>query len=406
MSFQIAKVKGIPVKLHFTLVIVFLLIAWTLAAGFMPLYFPNLGTMEYWIMGAAGAVILFLSVFIHELMHSVVALGYGMKVRQIMLFIFGGVSDMPEEIKDFRKEFKIAAAGPAISFAIAGVLAVPWFFLSQTSDLQLGTAGQVIEGVLLYGWAINALLGAFNLIPAFPLDGGRIFRAALVRWKKNYDDATRIAAKVGIAISYGFMGFGFILMLFGSFISGIWLLLIGWFLNSGAQSYLSQHELTSILSGLRLRDLMNTRVIAARENMTVDELVRDYFSHHMKSSFPVIDQNNRFLGMVTLKRTLDVPEGKRQQMTAEDVMIPASDLTVMPPHRRADEALMLMTKTNIGKVFVCDESGVLLGLISKTDILSVASERQDYRQELKKTVHAEEKSSAGRKPVQTDTDAA
>src|SRR5215212_1578520 len=133
MSFQIAKVKGIPVRLHFTLVIVFFLIAWTLASSFMPQYFPNLTIVQYWIMGSIGAIILFISVLLHELMHSVVALRYGIKVRQIILFIFGGVSEITEETRDFRKEFKIAIAGPAASFAIAGALAASWWLISNDS---------------------------------------------------------------------------------------------------------------------------------------------------------------------------------------------------------------------------------------------------------------------------------
>ena len=304
MSFQIAKVKGIPVRLHFTLIIVFFLIAWTLASSFMPQYFPNLTTVQYWIMGAAGAIILFISVFLHELMHSVMALRYGIKVRQIILFIFGGVSEIPEETRDFRKEFKIAIAGPAASFAIAGALAVSWWLASQITpaEQQVLATKQVVEGILLYGAIINAMLGGFNLIPAFPLDGGRILRAGLVAWKNDYDSATRTAARVGIAISYGFMGVGFLTMITGSFISGIWILLIGWFLNSGAQSYLSQHEMTSVLAGVRLKDIMNTRVIAVRKDTKIDEMLKEYFAIYMKSSFPVIDYSGRMLGMVTLKR--------------------------------------------------------------------------------------------------------
>src|SRR5215207_1785097 len=327
MSFQIAKVKGISVRLHFTLLIVFFLIAWTLASSFMPRYFPNLTIVQYWIMGATGAIILFISVFLHELMHSIMALRYGMKVRQIILFIFGGVSEIPEETRDFRKEFKIAIAGPAASFAIAG---------------------------------------------------------GLVAWKKDYDSATRIAARVGIAISYGFMGVGFLIMISGSFISGIWILLIGWFLNSGAQSYLSQHEMTSVLAGVRLKDIMNTSVIAVRNDVKIDDLLKEYFAIYMKSSFPVIDNNGRMLGMVTLKRVHETPDDKRQQLTAGEIMIPLEDLVVMLPSRSADEALMKMTRTRIGKVFVCDPQGVLLGLVSKTDIMNMASERQEFQQELRK----------------------
>ncbi|HXG07687.1 MAG TPA: site-2 protease family protein, partial [Nitrososphaera sp.] len=239
MSFQIGHVRGIPVRLHFTLILAFLLITWTLAVGFMPQYFPGLTDVQYWVMGAAGTVVLFFSVFVHELMHSIVAIHYGLKVRQIVLFIFGGVSEITEETRDFKKEFNIAIAGPTTSFVVAGVLAGIWWAVANTefANFQLMIVMQTIEGVLLYGAIINALVGGFNLIPAFPLDGGRVLRSALVRQKKSFDEATRIATRVGIAISYVFMGIGFFTMLAGSFISGIWLLVIGWFLNSGAQSY-------------------------------------------------------------------------------------------------------------------------------------------------------------------------
>jgi Zn-dependent protease/predicted transcriptional regulator len=337
-------------------------------------------------MGSIGAIILFISVLLHELMHSVVALRYGIKVRQIILFIFGGVSEITEETRDFRKEFKIAIAGPAASFAIAGALAVSWWLVSQItpSEQQLLVTKQIVEGILLYGAIINTMLGAFNLIPAFPLDGGRILRAGLVAWKKDFDGATRTVARVGIAISYGFMGVGFLTMITGYFVSGIWILLIGWFINSGAQSYLSQHELTSVLAGVRLKDIMNTRVIAVRRDVKIAELLKEYFAIYMKSSFPVIDYDGRMLGMVTLKRLHETPEDKRQELTAGEIMIPLEDLVVMLPSRSADEALMKMTRTRIGKVFVCDPQGVLLGLVSKTDIMNMASERQEFQQELRK----------------------
>jgi Zn-dependent protease/predicted transcriptional regulator len=367
------------------MVIAFFLIAWTLAAGFMPQYSPGLTEAQYWVMGAAGAIVLFFSVFIHELMHSIVAMNYGIRVRQITLFIFGGVSEITEETRDFKKEFKIAIAGPAASFAIAAALAAPWWLVSRADagDIsQLVLAKQTAQGVLLYGAIINALVGAFNLIPAFPLDGGRILRSALIRQKKSYDNATRVAARVGIAISYGFMAIGFLIMFAGSFLSGIWLLVIGWFLNSGAQSYLAQHELSSALSGVRLRDIMNTRVIAARDDVTVDQLLKDYFGAYMKSAFPVIDASGRLLGMVTLKNAAEVPSEKRQQTRVGEIMILAGDLAIMAPDRRADEALQQMTRTRIGKVFVCDPDRKLLGLVSKTDIMNVASERQEYKKEL------------------------
>jgi Zn-dependent protease/CBS domain-containing protein len=355
----------------------------------MPQHYPNLATTEYWIMGTIGAVILFFSILVHELAHSLIAIRYGLKVRQIILFIFGGVSDIDEEketTENFRKEFKIAVVGPLTSFIIATIFASIWWLLSQIGP-ELGEATiikQMATGVLFYGAIVNTLLGAFNLIPAFPLDGGRILRSALQRWKRDYDQATKIAVKIGIWISYGFMGFGFLSILGGAFIGGIWLILIGWFLNSGAQSYLYQREITSVLSGVRLIDVMNTRVIAVREGTNVDELLRNYFNTYMKSAFPVLNTQGELLGMVTLKEVMDVPEDRRHKVKVEEIMMPRKHLIILTPDTKADEALTQMTRRHMGKVFVCDKEGKLLGLISKTDIMNVVNERKEYVQAKRK----------------------
>ena len=400
MSLQVVRIKGIPIRLHFTLIVVFLLITWTLATYFMPQIYPGLNTIEYWVMGAIGAAVLFISVLLHELAHSIIATRYGLKVRQIVLFIFGGVSDIEEEVqitKDFRKEFKIAVVGPVTSFVLAAIFASVWWgiLLSQVNssgnDTNTVAGGlnvtiAMAKGVLFYAAIVNILLGSFNLIPAFPLDGGRILRAGLVKWKKDYDQATKVAVKIGIWISYGFMGFGFFSMLGGSFTGGLWLILIGWFLNNGAQSYLYQREISSVLSGVRLEDIMNTKVISVREGTKVDELLKNYFNQYMKSAFPVLSaEDDILLGMVTLKEVMDVPEYKRQEINAEKIMIPRNSLIVMESNRMADEALAQMTRRHIGKVFVSDKEGKkLLGLISKTDIMNVAAERREYVEAVKR----------------------
>ena len=400
MSLQVVRIKGIPIRLHFTLIVVFLLITWTLATYFMPQIYPGLNTIEYWVMGAIGAAVLFISVLLHELAHSIIATRYGLKVRQIVLFIFGGVSDIEEEVqitKDFRKEFKIAVVGPVTSFVLAAIFASVWWgiLLSQVNssgnDTNTAAGGlnvtiTMAKGVLFYAAIVNILLGSFNLIPAFPLDGGRILRAGLVKWKKDYDQATKVAVKIGIWISYGFMGFGFFSMLGGSFTGGLWLILIGWFLNNGAQSYLYQREISSVLSGVRLEDIMNTKVISVREGTKVDELLKNYFNQYMKSAFPVLSaEDDILLGMVTLKEVMDVPEYKRQEINVEKIMIPRNSLIVMESNRMADEALAQMTRRHIGKVFVSDKEGKkLLGLISKTDIMNVAAERREYVEAVKR----------------------
>lgn len=411
MSLQVAKIKGIPIRLHFTLIIAFFLISWTLATTLMPqTYHHGLTILHYWIMGILGAGILFISVLLHELAHSILALRYGIRVRQIMLFIFGGVSDIEEEDertqegetrgsskKDFRKEFKIAVVGPLTSFIIASVLALAWWILVQiditgggggsmvTATTTINIVKRIAEGILQYGAVVNTLLGVFNLIPAFPLDGGRILRSALLRWKKDYDQSTKIAVKVGISISYGFMALGFMILFSGAFVSGMWILLIGWFLNSGAQSYLTQQETLSILSKIRLQDIMITRIISVKEDMTINSLVKDYFNMYAKDSFPIVNDLNYLLGMITFKDAWNVSEDKRDIVKARDIMIPAANLIVLQQKRTANEALVEMTRRGMGKVFVCDEEGKkLIGLVSKTDLINTVRERKDYMKAISK----------------------
>jgi Zn-dependent protease len=447
LSLQVAKVKGIPIKLHFTLAIVFALIAWTLAVSYMPLLYPDLPQSAYWTMGILGGIILFISVLLHELSHSMVAKRYGFKVRQIILFVFGGVSDIQDEPKeDYKKEFTIAIVGPISSFALAGLFAVVWFVLIQvgitatTTASQAGTlfalpqlqqqeqtqtspttiseeevAGSIAQGIMRYGIIINILLGGFNLLPAFPLDGGRVLRAGLMRWKGNYHDATKTAVKVGIGISYGLMAFGFLTIFTGSFTGGIWLILIGWFLQSGAQSYLQQHEITTALSGVRLYQIMNTQLIAVTPSMNIKEVLEGYFNIYRKSELPVVEKeegtgNNYLLGSITAKDAMNVSEKNRENIKVQDIMTEKNNLVIMSPDRTADVALNTIMEYNKSIIYVCENPSVeksstrrvekmqqqqlmtyrtvkpdrLVGLISKTDILNVAKERMEYTESMKK----------------------
>ncbi|MGH9985294.1 MAG: site-2 protease family protein [Nitrososphaeraceae archaeon] len=405
----------------------------------MPRIFPGLGEYYYWIMGISGAFILFISVLAHELAHSIISLRLGLEVHQIILFIFGGVSDIKEEPKDYSKEFKIAIIGPIASFIIAGLFAgatwgllqfggeaaAPTFTLLEVrEDGEITTleermpAGQqtaeapqytdlqtiiirMLSGIMIYGVVINVLLGTFNLIPAFPLDGGRVLRAVLYRWRRNYDYATRVAVRVGTGISYGVMGFGFIIILTGSFIGGLWLILIGWFLQSGAQAYLQQYELSNSLSKIRLRDMMNTTYASASPNISVKELLNNFFNIYRKSEFPVIDpEKGMLLGSVIAKQTMDVSQDVLDSIKVKDIMTPATELVVMSQHDLAYEALTRMYKGNKSRVFVCSDEDThryskdtgdiregykIIGIISKTDILNVANENQEYIHNLAKS---------------------
>jgi Zn-dependent protease/predicted transcriptional regulator len=358
----------------------------------MPELYAGLDISVYWIMGIVGAIVLVVSVLLHELAHSIVALRYGLEVREIVLYIFGGVSviEGQDEVasKDFRKEFKIAVVGPITSFVIAAILATSLWLLiyvatgsnNNNSITNTDNIPAIIAvGVLQYGALVNVILGGINLIPAFPLDGGRILRSALLRSKNNYDKSTKITARIGIAISYGFMGLGFFSMISGSYVSGIWLLLIGWFLNSSTRSYLAQHQLRSILSGVRLGSIMDSNIITVRTDMLIERLIHDYFNASDKDLFPVTDDFAHLVGMVAAKDACRVPEYRRNLVHVMDIMIEKSDLITMNTESTVDDALKHMDKKHTRRVvFICDQQGKLIGLISKRDIMNAASERKHY----------------------------
>ena len=386
MSLQIGHIKGISIRLHFTLIISFLLIDWSLSTYFMPDYVNGLPSIDYWLMGSIGTGILFFSILLHELSHSMVARKYNIPVKSITLFIFGGVSDIAREPTDFHQEFKMSIAGPLASFGLGAIFAL--FYWLVSIDLISGNTIlhlDQVKGILFYGAIANVILGAFNLVPAFPLDGGRVLRAALVRWKKDYHTATKIATSIGVIISYMFMGFGFISLFSGNFVGGLWIVLIGWFLHSGAQSYMSQFELTSALRGVAMRDIMKTNVISVRQDMSLDFVFKNFFSTSMKSELPVTDDEGHLLGMITLKGIMNIADEQRRKMDVKNMMIPAKYLATMQPDTETEKALLEMVQKRVGKVFVCDENGKLLGVVSKTDIIEAAGERQKYLQTIERT---------------------
>jgi Zn-dependent protease len=354
----------------------------------MPEYVKGLSSADYWLMGSVATGLLFFSILLHELAHSMVARRYNIPVKSITLFIFGGVSDIAKEPGDFHQEFKMSIVGPLTSLGLGAIFAVLLLVVSHSIINSGNTIAYFsqLKGILFYATIANVMLGIFNLVPAFPLDGGRVLRAGLVRWKKDYHQATKIATTIGVLISYIFMGFGFMILLRGDFIGGLWIVLIGWFLHSGAQSYMSQFELTTSLKGIIVGNIMNTQIISVKQDASVYFVFKDFFMATMKSELPVTDEQGHLLGMITLRSILNVPENQRESVRVQDIMISPRYLAVMDPHAQAEKALIEMVSKRVGKVFVCDNDGKLLGVVSKTDIIELASERQKYLQTMKSTM--------------------
>jgi Zn-dependent protease len=369
MSIRIGKIMGIPIRIHYTLWFVFALIAWSLAVGYMPHQYPGLGALTYWAIGIASAMILFASILVHEVSHSYVAKKNGLPIARITLFFFGGVSEMTEEPQDPGLEVRMAAAGPLMSFLIAGIMGVAWYVGGIVN------APIPIIATLGYAALINGILGAFNLVPAFPLDGGRVFRGSIWKRTKSLISATRTATRVSETISLLMMFGGFVLILFGDFVDGIWIIVLAWFIKSGAETSLKQTLVGEALTGVSVADIMTKNVLAVPPEITVHQLVSDYFLVHHHGGYPVV-KDGQILGLVTLQCVRNVPKENRDYTTVQQAMIPCERAVVVKPSTNALDAMQSMAKNKVGRVLVVDE-GRLVGIATREDVVKTIQTRQD-----------------------------
>ena len=369
MSVRLGKIMGIPIIIHYTLWFVFILIAWSLATGYMPSQYPGLGLLTYWAIGIVSAIILFASVLIHELSHSYIAKKNGLPIGKITLFFFGGVSEITEEPQDPGLEVRMAAAGPLMSFLIAGVLGALWYLLS------LVKAPVAVTATLGYGALINVILGIFNLLPAFPLDGGRVFRGSIWKRSKNLISATRTATRVSEGISLLMMLGGFAAIIMGDFVDGIWIIFLGWFIRSGAETSLKQTLVGEVLSGVTVGDIMTRDVLTVPANITVDQLVSEYFLVHPHGGYPVVE-GKQALGIVTMQCVRSVPKEKRSSTIVKEAMIPCEKAVTVKPLVSALDAMHMMARQNVGRLLVFD-GPQMLGIVTRGDLMRTIRARQE-----------------------------
>jgi Zn-dependent protease len=351
------NVGSIPISVHASWVAIFALIAWTLATGYFPRALPELGTVAAWTYGMVAALALFASVLVHELAHAAVAIAHGLRVRGITLLLFGGVAHMEEEPPTARAEALVAAAGPLASFTIAATL---W------AARAAGLVGAGVPGAIAdYLMAINVAVGAFNLIPGFPLDGGRLLRALLWRWHGSLSRATYLAGRAGVACAMLFIGWGLIQMLGGALVSGVWLVLIGLFLRSAAKAGSSQVALRQILDRLPISAIMTREVVGVPSDATLAELVDRFWAHH-HTTVPVL-RGSAVIGIASLAELEHVPREQWTLIRVHDVMRPLDGSLVASPTDSAFVALERATTNGVGRLVVVEE-GRLLGYVSLKDI--------------------------------------
>ncbi len=363
------KILGFQVWMDSSWLVLALLITWSLAEGYFPAEIEGLSKNTYWLMGAVGAVGIFGSIVFHELWHSLVARRYGLAMAGITLFIFGGVAEMTEEPPSARAEFMMAIAGPVSSIGLA------IGFLGLHNILQKTTLPPPVLAVIFYLGFINGLLAAFNLLPGFPLDGGRLLRAALWAWKDNFRWATGIASRTGSAFGIALILLGLFTFITGNIIGGIWYFLIGSFLRNAARASLQQAVMKQYLQGEAVQKFMNKDIITVAPSISVEELVEDYvYKHHFKM-FPVLE-DQKLVGCVSTAHVKEIAREDWANKKVGDVAESCSDENTISPDADAMDALSAMNRTGRSRLLVV-EGDKLLGLISLRDLLQFLSLKLD-----------------------------
>ena len=363
------KLLGFEVRIDLSWIIIAVLIAWSLSTGLFPFYYKNLSIQTYWVMGIIAAVGLFISIIVHEFSHSLVARKYGMPMKGITLFIFGGVAEMEDEPPSPKVELLMAGVGPLSSLAIAGV-----FYGVYLLGKTIGW-GDPVNGVVEYLAAINALLAGFNLLPAFPLDGGRVLRAALWHWKRNVRWATRISAQIGSGFGILLIVLGILNVFRGNFIGGMWWFLIGLLLRSAAKMSYRQLVTREALEGEKVQRFMNPNPVTVLPTTTLKDFVEDYvYKYHFKM-FPVVN-SDRVIGCITTKQVKDVPRERWSEITVRELALECTPDTTVKPDDDAIRALSLMRRTG-GSRLVVVEDDRLAGVVSLKDMLQFLSLKVD-----------------------------
>jgi Zn-dependent protease/predicted transcriptional regulator len=363
------KLFGFRVKIDLSWLILGFLITWTLAQGLFPHFYKGLQASTYWIMGVAGALGLLVSIVFHELWHSLVARKFGLPMRGITLFIFGGVAEMTEEPPSPKAEFFMAVAGPISSIALGGGL-FGIFFLG----VSLGWP-ESVNGVINYLAILNLILAGFNLLPAFPLDGGRVLRSVLWGWKDNIRWATQIASKIGGFFGIVLIILGVLEVLLGNLIGGIWLAVIGLFIRGASQSAYQQLIIRRALEGEKVRRFMKSDPITVSSSLSVEDLVEDYiYKHHFKM-YPVVD-GGKLVGCVTLNQVKNIPKEERDRHSVRELAEECSENNTIGSDDDAIKALSTMNKTQASRLMVV-EGDRLVGVISLKDMMGLLSIKVD-----------------------------
>ena len=357
---HVFTIAGIRILIDYSWFVIFFLVAVSLSAGYLPQEYPGQSAFSYWTAGLVATLAFFFSILFHELAHSLVAMRHGITIPSITLFLFGGVSRLSEEPKDPKTELVIAVVGPLSSFLLALV------FWLATGRLE-GQVSPMVTTVLRYLAFINFALGVFNLVPGFPLDGGRVMRA-LWWWRTgSLERATRLASDMGKGFALALIFLGAVIVFRGALVGGIWLIFIGMFLRGSAEQGYQQMVLLRALENVTVGDVMVERPVTVPPGLSLQALVNDYFLRYGYRGFPVVE-DDRAVGVVSVSSLQGVPETERAARTVSQVMHPLEPSRTIGREAPLLEALEKMAAPDVGRLLVVDD-GRLEGLVTKTGLV-------------------------------------
>ncbi|HLZ01119.1 MAG TPA: site-2 protease family protein [Bradyrhizobium sp.] len=366
-NIPLGKILGIQIGLDYSWFVIFALLTWMLASSYYPDEFKHWSPLMYWMTGAATAIMLFVSVLLHELGHSVVALRYRIPVRSITLFLFGGVAQIGAEPPSAVAEFLIAIAGPLVSLALAA------FFYAAQSPIS---GVEPLLGLAKYLAYINTALVLFNLMPGYPLDGGRVLRAVVWAITGNMSRSTLIAANVGRFFAFFLIFAGTWQIFSGNLGGGLWIALIGWFLDSAASAQIQQLALRGLLTGHRVSQAMSAHYAIIPEDLTLQQLVDELILDSGQRSF-LVNRGDKTIGLITLHQIKEVPRREWATKRAAEVMLPFEQLTCTSPDAELWSALQKMDRNGVNQMPVVRAEHVV-GMLSREDVITFLRTLQDF----------------------------
>ncbi|MCS6852464.1 MAG: site-2 protease family protein [Gemmataceae bacterium] len=384
----LGKVLGIPFRLHWSWFLAIFLIAWTLARGFFPRTLPEMDGEGgvFWVLGILAALGLFVSVLLHELGHALMARRLGVPVRGIRLFVFGGVAELGSEPKKPSHEILIAIAGPLVTVALIVFYELALGLILASSGVHWQLTDGLLHnlqggspwaagacGLLFYLGFINLVVLLFNLVPAFPLDGGRVLRGLVWAATGNYLTSTRIAGGVGIGFAYLLFVAGILMVLGGNLLGGVWFFFLGMFLQHAAQSSIAYAQLQQLLGGVRVADMMQSRPVVIEAGTRLRDVVEQYLLRFPYKVYPVIRQGD-LVGLLTLRAVQQTPRERWDELRAEDIAAPREAFPVVRPQEPVLQALRKLAESGHSRLPVVD-NGSLVGLLCGRDVMELVKIR-------------------------------